>query len=537
VQIFEDPDCTAKIERVLWEGQRYYFQFPNIDPRTIENELSVAGLTKFVSWNKRNPIAEIKVVNQIGLFKIFGKEYDVRSKKFLEAETGDRQFRILLDDLATLSRHLIFSSTATTTARRDSKSNLFHASSIERFNYYRQACLRKGTQQGLANWIDQIVRTPKSRLIDEYERDQIWNATRPSRHTLRSVLQQNQTFARLSNQHPLAKGRPGLKASNTNEVFFPLKVMRRRGVDSPNTPENQFAKFVLTDIETVCRAVITQGLLSGSLLDQCRELLSLARSLLSIPFFREIGILQTIPFSSPTLISRHGYRDLYRVFMRSRIGAKHLFADLQEDAFAVELKDVSVLYEYWVFYKVANALLAPGALFLSKDTIVKDGRILGACSVSDGKWIVHFNKSFSRNQGSSYSLRLRPDVVIERVATEQPDTTMFVLDAKYRNVQSLTDIGDEDALAEVSSEAKSADIHKMHTYIDAIESVKVALAVYPGNEFTFFPRNVLDALVSEPQEIKTLSGVGALPLLPGTDNKDLLEFIKRIDCENAQKVS
>lgn len=527
MQVFQDAECSIEVERVLYEGTSYYLLFPSNDPSTIKSALAIAGIEDSVSWNRRNPVATLRVVNRIGLIRLFGKEYDIRSEKFLETETGLRQFQLVLDDLALLSRHILFTPNAAPSANRIHEQELSPPSMLERFNYYRQTCLQKDGRPGLSKLVEQIVRNPHSRLVDEFIRDHIWNAKKPSRQTLKSLFQHDQSFARLPATHLLAAGRPGLKIAGTADILFPLKALRSRGTVSIDTAENRLVKHVILDVGEVCRSVLNANLLSGALLNQCHELLNLSRSLLRLSFFQDIGRLHSIPFSSPTLVGRHGYRDLYRIFMRSRMGAKHLFEDMADNAFVVELKDVSLLYEYWVFYKVATILLKPNALYLSRSAIVKEGRIVNAATVSDGEWIVHFNKSYNRKHGESYSLRFRPDIVIERVGATGAATSMHILDAKYKSVGSASD-ADDDSLFKTTRAVTPADIHKMHCYIDAIEGVKTATAVYPGNKFVFYPKDGVASPVAAPIEIGTRSGVGAIPLMPGVPNDDFSEFLNTL---------
>jgi hypothetical protein len=515
--------------RVLYEGTTYYVLFPSSDPITIKSALAVAGIEDSVIWNRRNPVATLRVVNRIGLIRLFGREYDIRSEKFLETETGLRQFQIVLDDLALLSRHILFSNNAAPSANRIHTPELNQPSTLERFNYYRQTCFKKEGRPGLAELVDQIVRNPHNRLVDTVIRDHIWNAKRPSRQTLKSLFDHDQSFARLPATHPLAIGRPGLKIAGTADILFPLKALRSRGTVSVDTAENRFIKHVLLDVENVCRSAMNENLLSGALLEQCHGLLNLSRSALKLNFFQDIGRLHSIPFSSPTLGQRHGYRDLYRIFMRSRMGAKHLFEDMADEALFIELKDVSLLYEYWVFYKIAASLLKPGAIFLSRSAIVKAGRIVNTAVVSDGEWTVHFNRTYSRKPSGSYSLRLRPDIVIERADGES--TSIHVLDAKYKNVQYTSDDDEDDSLFRIISAVKPADIHKMHCYIDAIEGVRTATAIYPGNKFVFYPRDRSAPPATASNEIRTPSGVGALPLMPGSSNDDFNEFLALLKSE------
>lgn len=513
------------VERTLYEGRTYFLLFPSDDPYTIKSALASAGIEDFVSWNRRNTVATLRVVNRIGLIRLFGKEYDVRSEKFLEAETGQRQFQVVLDDLATLSRHIIFSPNAGPSANRSPSSTLNQPSLLERFNYYRQTCFKKGRRPGLADLVEQVMRNPHSRLADEHVLDHIWNAKRPSRQTLKSLFQSSQSFARLSSVHPLALGRPGLKISETTDILFPLKALRSRGTIFLDTEENRFIKHVLLDVENVCRLVLKDGLLSGALLSQCQELLNLCKSLLRRDFFQSIGHLHAIPFFSPTLSARPGYRDLYRLFLKSLKGVQHLFDDLAEDALLVELKDISLLYEYWVFYKIAVILLKPGALFMSRTAVVKEGRIVNAAVISDGEWTIHFNRTYTRKPAGSYSLRLRPDIVIERTVHGGSTKQIHVLDAKYKSLQYAVDDEEDDFLIKTIGVVKAADIHKMHCYIDAIDDVKTATAVYPGEKFIFYPRDRTEPPAAEPRQIASLGGVGAVPLAPGSPNKEFEEFI------------
>ena len=122
-----------------------------------------------------------------------------------------------------------------------------------------------------------------------------------------------------------------------------------------------------------------------------------------------------------------------------------------------------------------------------------------------------------------YSLSLRPDIIVQ---IDRPYEKPFiaVIDAKYRNrgikffEQEFIDVP-QDAISAV----KSADIHKMHCYADAIEGVYCAIACYPGTEFVFFPRDTNIKIYRQISDIKSLSGVGAIPLLP-TSNHEHIEF-------------
>lgn len=523
--VYQDRDCSIEVERVLYEGRTYFLRFPTTDGRLIKAELTDSGIEEFVSWHRLNPIATLRVVNRIGLVTIFGRVLDIRSEKLLEAETGYRQFQIILDDLAKLSRHILFENTVTPSAYRSHLTESEKPSLLERFNYYRQTCLPVGKRIGLGALVEQILRNPHSRLVSEHIQDHIWNVRKPSRQTLRSFFHHNQTFTKLQPGHPLTVSCPGLRIRGTGEYIFPLKALRARGSITFDTPENRFVKHVLIDVERVCSEVARTGLVSGSLNDQCHRLLNLCRALLRQDFFQDVGRLQGVPSSSPTLTQRHGYRDLYRIFVRSRLGAKHLFEDLAEESLFIELKDIALLYEYWVFYKIAAILLKPGAIYIARDAFVKDGRIVNSGVVTDGVITLHFNRTFTRKPGGSYSLRLRPDVAVEHALPEGGTTSLYLLDAKYKSVDQ-TSSEEVDPLLQPIRDVKAADLHKMHCYADAIEGVVSAVAIYPGTIFLFYPRDRSIEPIAQPVPMGSLQGVGAVPLLPGLASTAFDTFMK-----------
>ena len=61
----------------------------------------------------------------------------------------------------------------------------------------------------------------------------------------------------------------------------------------------------------------------------------------------------------------------------------------------------------------------------------------------------------------------------------------------------------------------------MHCYVDAIEGAVCALAVYPGTEFIFYPRDRHSPIARKSADMTSMKGVGAIPLLPGeTSNQN-----------------
>jgi hypothetical protein len=101
---------------------------------------------------------------------------------------------------------------------------------------------------------------------------------------------------------------------------------------------------------------------------------------------------------------------------------------------------------------------------------------------------------------SSYSLPLRPDIVVEIPTGSAAGLHLF--DAKFR-VELIRDLGDDVDDVEVRGPVRDT-LYKMHTYRDAIVDARTVRVLYPGNEEVFYPqRNGCN-----------FDGIGAVPLTP-----------------------
>lgn len=513
LRIFEDRELVKEVDRVLYEGRKYFVQLPSSDSAVISSEINRTGLVGFITWHPRNQIATMQFVNRVGLVRFFGKVFDVRSEKLLESLEGKRQFEYLLDDLKRLSREIAFDYVSPTVAHRHVDRAIQSNALTERFNYYRHLVLEMPKNSNLEALVESIFRNFHSRHVPKYVEDYVWNAKRPTEKTFISFFRQTQHLRELPENHPFAKAKiRGFTAPDGKRTFFPLKVATLRNQLSIDTAENRFVKHVLKDIEKTCMDVMSKRD-STVIIGVCKEILLKVRGLLSRDFFMEIGELTYLPTSSPTLTSRHGYRDMFKHYLNSKQGAKHLFDDLQNQSRFIDLKDIAQLYEYWVFYSIVRSLLGEKVLVDSRDTVVKNGKFVQSVQVSHDGVSVAYNKTYVRRIHGSYSVILRPDIVIEIETENGP--VVFLLDAKYRSRESYEVSDESDENLVIGRAVLTADIHKMHCYVDAIEGAVCALAVYPGTEFIFYPRDRHSPIVRKSAEMTSMEGVGAIPLLPG----------------------
>ncbi len=512
--IFADQDCTCPVDKVLFENRKYFVRLPTVEDVVISTEIARAGLRDFITWHKLNPIAIVQIVNRVGLLRFFGKVFDVRSEKLLKGLDGKQQFEFLLDDLVHISREIIFDYSSPTSSHRVADKGAISASLLERFNYYRQFVLEIPRNANLESLIEVILRNPHSSLVGEYVDDFSWNANRTTQKTIQSLFRQGQHVREIPASHPLTKAKiRGLLSVDKSRTFFPLRLATVRSKHSFDTTENRFIKHVLSDIENVCVAISAIRNMPKPVTDSCEIILSKVRTLLRRDFFSGIGNLGIFPTSSPTLTGRHGYKDIFAHFLKSRVGAKHIFEDLLKQSLFIDLKNIAQLYEYWVFYSVVKSLLGTEAIVESRGIMVKNGKLIQSLKVSKNNISVAYNETFVRRVHGSYSLTLRPDIVVR--ISHPGGIFIAVLDAKYRNHEREVFEPELMDIPFTTRAVKADDLQKMHCYVDAIEGTRCAFAMYPGTEFVFFPRDRSAAIAKHATELTSLEGVGAIPLLPG----------------------
>lgn len=528
--LFKDSQLTACAGNILFEGKTYYLRFPDVTDSEIRSEIAKAELTGYVDWLEGNRVASLQVINRIGFIRLFGAIYDVRSEKFSADLTGNQQFESLLSDLVSLSKQIIFDYSSPTSAHRQADHRASSAGILERFGYYRQLVLDLPANSNLDGLLATILRNPHSRLGTIQVNEFIWNVRQPSARLAKAFSDNPKHLWRVDASHSLAKTpiyKKQLEAGK--DIYLPSRALTRRGVTSFDTTENRFIKHVLLDAENVCVAINNLDLPS-SIHVASHATLKIIRKWLRHDFIKPLGRLNVLPTSSPALTSRLGYKEVFGHFLKSRLPARHIFDDIKKQSFHIDLKDVAQLYEYWVFYKIATKLLGDNAVVADRRVITKNGRIANSIKLVGNNISVTFNETFTRSSHGSYSISLRPDVVV-RVNTEL-GTLVLLFDAKYRSrvIDSMEDEETEQVIHKKS--VKVDDLHKMHCYVDAIGNAGSAVAVYPGTEFQFFHRTA--GLINDPTCLTSLNGVGALPLVPGCTNSSfnyVMEKIMQLACK------
>jgi predicted component of viral defense system (DUF524 family) len=319
-------------------------------------------------------------------------------------------------------------------------------------------------------------------------------------------------FVAAGNRIPL----PQSHHLHTSLPTIPSKIKTSFKKESIDTPENRFVRYALISFLFVCTEIRTKAT-SQRLATEASLLELKLEEYLSHSIFKDISYPNLLPLNSPVLQRKEGYREILRAWLMFDLAAKLVWHG-GEDVYAGNKKDVAVLYEYWLFFKlleVIKELFQLDSLSINelmektKDGLglkLKQGQYLPVKGVYKAETRV-LNIEFSYNRtfigekvypkGGSWTKNLRPDYTLSiwpfgievNEAEEQELITHIHFDAKYR-IEDLTSIFgtndylDEEKLDQAKGTFKRADLLKMHTYRDAIRRTAGAYILYPGSEST-----------------------------------------------------
>lgn len=270
---------------------------------------------------------------------------------------------------------------------------------------------------------------------------------------------------------------------------------------------------------------------------------------LSNKLFNHISSMDYVPYNSQVLQKKEGYREIFQFFLMLEFSFRLSWNDLNNQFKGFE-KKLSVLYEYWCYFKLLKVLNDLSVKKISFEDVFEINKDNWSISIKKGvksrksfKFFffdheinveLFYNLRFSEeSKYRSYSLAFRPDYTLLVRIGENINYIHF--DAKYRsgleianfyNVVGKSDkelddeINERDSLEEKDYIFKDGDIYKMHTYKDSILKTEGPYVLYPGNKTKQF---------FESDDI--IPSVGAFSLTPGNDDvgeDELEKFIREV---------
>lgn len=317
-----------------------------------------------------------------------------------------------------------------------------------------------------------------------------------------------------------------LPTTDAGDKLLPRNLYSITNTISYDTPENRFLKYFLLWCQEIYLSVHSKYP-KYEIREDCAKSLKIIRKYLFHPFFREIGNFSFLPTNSSVLANRVGYKDIFFHYLKCRSQPKMFDGYLSDMFDTMGIKNISTLYEYWVFFKVAKELYGADATLEVVGQEYESTNLKYNLKVSKGASALYYNKTYRRSPTGSYNFSLRPDISLE--IEKEGEIKRYFFDAKYSNT-SLPSSEDE-----ASAVYKNVNVVKMLSYLEAINNANFAVIVYPGTKFSFYSRHFTDGknYVSDPAKMVDYEGVGALPLSPNHANSDeqfrvFMECFKKI---------
>jgi predicted component of viral defense system (DUF524 family) len=541
----------------LMEGLRYEYEFVGDGANNLRLEEEIGN---GVVERSNNPhlahsgiIAPGLNTGRLGLVarneagEIVGRAaLEVRSRKL--SYRGD--YRRMLEDITEQCVALLMDQRAPSSMRMGLDPGRTPETLHQRFAFLRALIGSRHFRDAL----QRIATHPHQRWEPEETVCDIRRGFRPDAQALRQLARAPRRVA-LPGSHPLTKIAPSL----------PERIALYRGVQTEDTPENRFVKFALQSFTSFLSRMRHKLEEIGAASDARlrAEIAALENQLeagLSAGFFRGVSDPDMLPFGSPVLQRKGGYREIYQAWIKFDMAARLVWHG-GEAVYGAGQRDIATLYEYWVFFRLLDIvstvfqLKKPPVHELIEPTAdgfglkLKTGEHLAFKGVTvDSPRLLKvrfsYNRTFTHNTAAirtgawtermrpDYSLSLWPAEFSENEAEAQEIMVHVHFDAKYRvdkveelfgqEDECLNAAGMEIDLADEKKELragryKRTDLLKMHAYRDAIRRTQGAYVIYPG-----------DTSRKWQSYHEILPGLGAFPLKPGKDSNMLEAFVRDI---------
>lgn len=396
-----------------------------------------------------------------------------------------------------------------------------------------------GTDE-FAEAIHRIVTSPVTKWAETTEEKDIRNTRRYSNANVKEILKGGKRIF-LSDGHYL---------KDYDIYSLPEKITSLRKTDSVDTVENRFIKHALENFLKFCTEVNSKAkeFKYKKLENESELLIRELENQLHHSIFNDISRPTTLKLNSPVLQRKEGYREVLRVWLMFDFAAKLIWKG-GDDVYSGGKKDIAILYEYWLFFKLLDLfqsifeIKATDISNLIKETPdglnlqIKQGEVRalqGVYNSGTRKLNIRFNynRSFGGKKAypnsGSWTTTLRPDYtltfwpfgILEEEAESQELIVHVHFDAKYKIanlfnfIEQKTEIGlNEEKTENRKGIYKNADLLKMHAYKDAIRRTGGAYVLYPG-----------DTSIKQKGFHEIIPGLGAFPVKPSKTDSGVGEL-------------
>ena len=547
--LFEEEDAVDYGESrwQLQEGRTYEYELVSDNGHTYQF-MDEDEIVRF-SHSPRHPNAgTLKTGIYVGSLSLAIRDTELDceiAKVNIEIKSVKAEYRTdyrkMLEDITAYYTDLVLMQGSPVTQKLEIDNDTPQQTLYQRYAFVRSIVESSAFQEA----INKIVASPVRKWEETIVERDVSNVKRLSRR----------------NMHQIASSRDRIPVYNGDEIGLPhglnsvprtLTVAYKR--DTLDNQENQFVKFVLRSFSSFCSELRGKKNANDRLKAEIDKTMDVLNGHLSTLFFKQVSMPSQLNLNSPVLQRKEGYREILQAWLMFDLAAKLSWKG-GDNVYEAGKRNVAVLYEYWVFFKLlevisrvfdidpvsVNKLVKTDADRINLE--IQQGKmtmIEGLYDAGSRKFNVRFyyNRTFAHtredeelDKSGSWTMNMRPDYTLSiwpgEISIDQAEREDLIVhihfDAKYR--VNKIDLGVDDSMNdEQMSEAllnekkeqeegiyKRADLLKMHAYKDAIRRTSGAYILYPGT----VPRRLKGF-----HEI--IPGLGAFCLTPSNYDEELI---------------
>lgn len=527
--------CTYEYELLTDNGRKYQF--------TCENEI-----VHFSRSPRHLNAGTLKTGIYVGSLTLAIKDIEIGceiTKVCLEIKSvkaGYRtDYRKMLEDITAYYTDLVLMQGSPVTQKLEIDNDTPQQTLYQRFAFVRSIVESMAFQEAIHKIITNPVRKWEETTVER----NVSNVKRLSRKNMHEI-------ATSCDRIPVHNGSNIGLPYGLNSVPRTLTVSHKR--DTLDNQENQFVKFVLRTFSSFCSELRGKKHANDRLKVEIDKTMDVLNGYLNTSFFKQISMPSQLNLNSPVLQRKEGYRELLQAWLMFDLAAKLSWKG-GDNVYEAGKRNVAVLYEYWVFFKLLEVISRVFNINpVSINNLVKTDADQINLEIQQGKMTMiegeyeagsrrfnvrfYYNRTFTHTRESedlyktgSWTMNMRPDYTlsiwpgdINMEQAEREDLIVHIhFDAKYR--VNKIDLGLDDSMnAEQMSENllnekkeqeegiyKRGDLLKMHAYKDAIRRTSGAYILYPGT---------VQRCVRGFHEI--IPGLGAFCLTPSNSNEELI---------------
>lgn len=489
--------CTYEYELVAEDGKTYQFVCENeivkfshsprhLNAGTFRTGIYVGSLTL--------PIKEIASGFEVG-------------KVCLEVQSIKTNYRTdyqkMLNDITEDYADLVLMQGSPVTQNLEIKNESSTETLYQRYAFIRSIVESDSFQEAIHKVVTNPVRKWEETVVER----NVCNVKRLSRKNMYQIASSRDRI-------PVHYGEQFGLPQGLDSVPRTLTIAYKR--DSLDNQENQFVKFALRSFCSFCYELREKRNANDRLKAEVDRTIDILNNHLCTLFFSQVSMPSHLNLNSPVLQRKEGYREILQAWLMFDLAAKLSWKG-GDDVYDAGKKNVAVLYEYWVFFKLKEVIsrvfdidpVSINKLVKTDDDQInldiqqgKMTMIEGIYDTGNRKLNVRFyyNRTFAHTKededlgkAGSWTMNMRPDYTltiwpgdIDMERAEREDLIVHIhFDAKYRVDKIDLGIEDQQDLMTEKREQeegiyKRADLLKMHAYKDAIRRTCGAYILYPG---------------------------------------------------------